>query len=33
MSVSINVYYLRLDVFSEKSISFHNPYATVSIPQ
>ena len=32
MSIRINMYYLSLDVFSEKTITFRNPYATVNIP-
>lgn len=33
MSIEINMYYLSLDVFTEKSVTFRNPYAPVNIPQ
>jgi len=33
MNIEINMYYLSLDVFLEKSITFRNPYAAVNIPQ
>ena len=32
MGIRINMYYLSLDVFSEKSITLRNPYAEVNVP-
>jgi len=32
MSIRINMYYLSLDVFSEKSTTVRTPYVTVNIP-
>jgi len=32
MSIRINIYPLSLDVFSEKNITFSNPYVEVNVP-